>query len=164
MPPVVEVRHYTATIPAGTPASAPVLVALAMPPREVVAIHWRVPHGPMGSLGWLLAMGGVAVLPQPPGTFVIADNEHGEWTPTDLPDSGAWQVRGYNTGASPHAVYLAFHVQTIGRPPAAARPRLIPDRVLASGPLLGIDSATGRVRVIPPGRQAAAARLVAGGE
>lgn len=111
-----EIQHFTATVPAGTPKLTPVTVAIAMPPRIVLSVDWRVPAGPMGVFGWYLAMGGVPVQPQPGGTFVVAHDEHGSWNLAGQPDSGAWQVIGYNTGTNPHSVYLAFHVDLIERP------------------------------------------------
>ena len=111
-----EVQHFTATVPAGTPLAAPVTVAIAMPVRVVARIDWRVPNGPMGVFGWQLAMGGVKVFPTLGDSYVIANDEHGTWAVEDAPDSGAWQVIGYNTGANPHSVYLAFHVNLPERP------------------------------------------------
>lgn len=106
----LEVQHFTATIPAGTPASAPVTVQVTMPARIVRSIDWRVPNGPMGIFGWQVAMGGVKVFPSGGDQWVIANDEHGTWTVHGAPSSGAWQVIGYNTGINPHSVYLAFHV------------------------------------------------------
>lgn len=113
-----EVRSFSATIPAGTPKAAPVNVAIAMPVRIVTQVDWRVPDGPSGLFGWLLAMGGVPVQPQPAGTFIVANNQSGIWHLVGAPDSGAWQVRGYNTGTSPHTVYLDFHCELPERAPA----------------------------------------------
>lgn len=116
----VEIRHFTATIPAGTALASPATVALAMPVRRVSQVDWRVPKGPVGLLGFQLAMGGVKVLPLG-DDWVIANGESGTWHLTDQPDSGAWQLRGYNTGAHAHSVYLAFHVDlvvTVKAPPA----------------------------------------------
>ena len=104
-----QLIHYTATIPAGTAIAAPVTVAIPFSPRQVRLIDWRVPNGPMGTFGWHLAMGGVQVLPNSGDTWVVANDEHGTWQTDDYPDSGAWQVAGYNTGVNPHSVYLAFH-------------------------------------------------------
>lgn len=59
-------------------------------------------------------MGGVPVLPLPTGTYVIADGESGSWSVEDLPDSGAWQVTAYNTGAFNHSVYLDLFCDLIG--------------------------------------------------
>lgn len=104
-----EIQHFTATIPAGTPIGAPVTVAITIPVRIVRQIDWRVPNGPMGVFGWQVSMGGVKVFPTGGDKYVVANNESGSWPVSNAPDSGAWQVTGYNTGANPHSVYLALH-------------------------------------------------------
>lgn len=118
----VEIRHFTATVPAGTAITSPVTVSIAMPPRIVTQIDWRVPNGPMGVFGWQIAMGGVQVFPTQGDTWVLANDERGSWPVTDAPDSGAWQVIGYNTGVNPHSVYLAFHCELPAKIVAAAAP------------------------------------------
>lgn len=127
-----EIRHFTATIPAGTARAAPVTVSIAMSVRVVTRIDWRVPSGPMGTFGWQLAMGGVIVFPSQSDLFVIADNQAGTWDVSNAPDSGAWQVIGYNTGVNPHSVYLTFHCNPPERPLALAA--LIPAYQLSSAP------------------------------
>lgn len=112
----LEVQHFTATVPAGTPLSAPVTVAIPMPVRVVTRIDWRVPNGPMGVFGWQIAMGRVKVFPSGGDLYVTANDEAGTWVVEGAPDSGAWQVIGYNTGANPHSVYLAFHVDLPAKP------------------------------------------------
>lgn len=111
-----EIQHFTATIPAGTPVASPVTVSLAMPPRIITRIDWRVPHGPMGVFAWQVAMGGLRVFPSGGDTWVKANDEHGTWEVHGAPDSGAWQVIGYNTGANPHSVYLAFYADLPVKP------------------------------------------------
>ena len=128
----IEIRHFTATIAAGTPLAAPAAVSIAMPVRAVTQIDWRVPNGPMGQFGWQLAMGGAIVFPVGSDKFVLANDEHGTWTPDAAPDSGAWQVIGYNTGTYPHAVYLAFHVDMPSR--AVQLAKLIPAYELGPSP------------------------------
>lgn len=122
-----EVRHYTVGIAAGTPIATPQVTSLAMPPRRVHSVDWRVPPGAAGLMGWRLTMGGVQVLPTP-GTdlWVIAAGESGRWDISEFPDSGAWQITGYNTGAFPHNVYLAFHVDHAGRRPDPFADLLVP--------------------------------------
>lgn len=115
-----EIQHFTATIPAGTPVTAPATVAITIPVRVVRQIDWRVPPGPMGTFGWQIAMGGVKVFPVTGDKFVVADAQSGSWPITGAPDSGAWQVIGYNTGANPHSVYLAFHCDLPERPAPVA--------------------------------------------
>ena len=106
--PAVEVRTFAVTIPAGTPETAPVTQDIFMPVREVTSVGWKVPPGPSGLMGWRLTMsGGTAVIPTG-GGWVVADDQDDTWPLQDLPDSGAWEVTGYNTGAFPHTVYLTF--------------------------------------------------------
>lgn len=138
-----EIRHFTATIPKGTPVGAPVTVDISFPVRTVRQIDWRVPNGPMGQFGWRLTMGGVQVLPYGSDLWILANDEQATWLPTAAPDSGAWQVTGYNTGGYPHSVYLAFHLD----PPAPPRPavQLIPAALLGAAPSLAV--------VLPPGRR-----------
>lgn len=113
-----SVTALSGTIPAGTPKSALVTVALSLGPFYTDMIRWRVPPGPRGNLGWYLAMGGVQVLPQNAGGFIVADDEYDEWTIENLPDSGAWQLVGYNTGIYNHTVYFDFHTSPITQPGA----------------------------------------------
>lgn len=110
----VEIQHFTVTIPASTPIAAPVTVAITIPVRIVTQVDWRVPNGPLGLMGWRLAMGGVKVLPLG-DDWVVANGESGTWHLTDQPDSGAWQVIGYNTGTHPHKVYVALHCDLVIR-------------------------------------------------
>lgn len=128
----LEINHFTATIPAGTPIASPVTVAVTMPVRVVRSIYWRVPPGPMGVFGWQLAMGKVKVFPATGDAYVVADGQDGTWEITDAPDGGTWQVIGYNTGANPHSVYLAFHcdLPELIRPVSAP----LPAGMLSSSP------------------------------
>jgi hypothetical protein len=103
-----EVRQFAAVIPAGTPSTAPVTADISFPERIVRQVSWRVPPGPSGLMGWRLSMGGVQVAPLPLGSWVVADHAAGSWPLDGLPDSGAWQVTGYNTGTYDHTVYLEF--------------------------------------------------------
>jgi hypothetical protein len=128
----LQIQHFTATIAAGTPLTAPAVIAVSMPARIVRSIDWRVPTGPMGTFGWQIAMGGVKVFPTGGDLYVVADGQDGSWTLADAPDSGAWQVIGYNTGVNPHSVYLAFHVDLPERADAASAP--LPAALLSSSP------------------------------
>jgi hypothetical protein len=139
----LEVQHFTATVPAGTPIATPVTVAITMPARVVRQIDWRVPAGPMGVFGWQLAMGGVKVFPVMGDTWVLANDERGTWLVDDAPDSGSWQVIGYNTGAHAHSVYVAFHCDLPVRVPTRKAPISAidlmpsPDLHLAGPPVRG---------------------------
>lgn len=111
--PAAEVRSFTVTIPAGTPQSAPAVIPVSFPPRVVAGVRWKVPSGPAGLMGWQLSMsGGVPVIPTG-GGFIVTDNDADTWYLQDQPDSGAWEVRGYNTDIYPHNVYLSFLLDLI---------------------------------------------------
>lgn len=111
-----DVRHFTVTTPAGSGSPAVTVTPIGFPPRIVRQVDWRVPSGPMGTMGFLLAMGAVPVLPvYGQSVYVIADGEHGTWTPSDYPDSGGWAVWAYNSGVNPHAVNLTFHLDVPAR-------------------------------------------------
>jgi hypothetical protein len=107
----VTVTSFVATVPAGTTHT----VALNVGTNDVIRIRWRVPPGPRGNLSWYLAMGGVQVLPGTMGTAIVADDESDVWEIGDLPDSGAWQLIGTNTGSFDHSVYLQFFTEPVGQ-------------------------------------------------
>jgi len=108
-----SVTALTATVPAGTQIASPITVSLPVGTNLVDKIRWRVPPGPRGNLGWYLSMGGVQVLPDDKGNYVVADDEYDDWEIAGLPDSGAWQLTGYNTGRYDHTVYLYFFTTPI---------------------------------------------------
>lgn len=108
-----SVIALSGTVPAGTPKTSLAVVDLAVGTNLIDTIRWRVPPGPRGNLGWYLSMGGVQVLPDVAGEFIVADDEFDEWSISGLPDSGAWQLTGYNTGSYDHSVYFQFHVTPV---------------------------------------------------
>lgn len=98
------------TIPAGTPADAPLTFNLTMPPRAVVEIDVRIPPGPRGYVGFAIYAAGAQVLPTNLGEWFIGDNEPLNW-PLESPiTSGAWQLTGYNTGQYDHTLYVIFRM------------------------------------------------------
>jgi hypothetical protein len=121
-----DVYHFTVTIPTGSTAAAPAKVEIPLPVRVVDRIDWKVPPGPMGTMSFLISMGGVPVLPSH-GQFayVTTDGKDGFWELEDYPDSGGWEVTGYNTGGYSHTVLLTFscHLPApLKKPAAAPRP------------------------------------------
>lgn len=115
-----EIRSFTVTIPAGTQVAAPVTTSVSFPARVVTGVHWSVPPGPSGLMGWRLSMsGGVAVIPTG-GGWIIADNDADTWELLGQPDSGGWEVTGYNTDIYDHAVFLDFLLDLPAPAPAAS--------------------------------------------
>jgi hypothetical protein len=117
-----DVRHFTATIPAGTQIANPFTQDISFPPRVVRTIDWRMPPGAAGTTGWRLTMGGVQVVPHLSDPWVIDDGHAGTFALDGYPDSGAWQVTGYNTGTHPHAIYFVFHLDLVRPKPRLAAP------------------------------------------
>ena len=128
-----QVYPFQVTIPAGTAKSAPATTALTLPPTTIERIRWRVPPGPRGQMGWQLAMGGLQVIPTGFGSYIVADNESDDWAIDGLPDSGAWQLIGYNTGNFPHTIYLFMFATPVQLTPSGSSglPALIPSAALA---------------------------------
>ena len=135
-----EIRAAQATIPAGTPLSAPVTVSVAFPDRIVRSVRWRVPRGPGGLMGWQLTSDGVPVIPVVAGTWIVADDEADDWALDGYPTTGNWQVTGYNTGVYPHTVYLTFLLDLI-------TPAVTPAAVVAGTPALQAGQIAGQVTV-----------------
>lgn len=102
------IYSFKALIPAGTDISAPVTVDCSFNPASVISVRWRVPPGPSGFMGWQLTSDGAAVIPAQLNTYIVADDESAQWDIQGYPDSGSWQVTGYNNDSFDHSVYLDF--------------------------------------------------------
>jgi hypothetical protein len=114
-----DIQHFTVTIPTGSTEAAPARIEIPLPPRTVRNSEWKDPPGGMGTMSFLVSMGGVPVLPvYGKFTYVTADNKDGTWNLDKYPDSGGWEVTGYNTGNYAHSLLLTFHCDL----PAPARP------------------------------------------
>lgn len=103
-----DIQQFSCTIPAGTPASAPVTVNMTMPARIIESVIISIPPGPRGELGFALAAAGVQYLPSNAGGFVVADNATFTWDLEGVIESGAWQLIGYNTGYFNHTISVIF--------------------------------------------------------
>lgn len=107
----VEVREFVATCPAGTAIATPTTTSLAMPPRQVNRIRVRIPPGPNGVMGFAIGSAGEPIIPGVQGTWIVASDEVFTWDLADLINSGAWEVRQYNTGIFDHSIYITYEVQ-----------------------------------------------------
>ncbi len=125
-----EIRQFQVAIPAGTTQAAPLVTLTAFDPREVRRIEWRFPAGCGGLVGFYVAMSKVQILPLPAGTWVVGDNSSGGWDVSGQPNSGQWQIVGYNTGAHQHTLEIKYHVDLVEPPERDLE--VIPDLVLSS--------------------------------
>jgi hypothetical protein len=108
-----RVLQYTASIPAGTPKTGPVTVAMPFDNWEVEAIDLEVHPGPAATMGFYLANNGIPWIPRTPGEWLVWDDHTETFYPTSYPTASGWQVVGYNTGIYPHAVVVRFHVNAL---------------------------------------------------
>ena len=108
----LRVLQFAATIPAGTPKTAPVTTTFALDNWEVEAIGLEVPPGPGGLMGFYVANNGVPWIPQPAGSYLVWDNYRDKWPLEGQPNASGWQVVGYNTGVYAHTVTVRFHVKS----------------------------------------------------
>lgn len=108
-----SLTEFACLIQAGTSFASPVTVNCDVGTNEVESIRWRVPPGNRGNLGWWLAMNGTQVLPDRLGTFVVADGEWDTWVVGGLPNTGTWELIGFNNGSHDHTVYLTFFTSPV---------------------------------------------------
>lgn len=117
-----EHYEFTVTVPSGTPKTAPIIVPTVMPARKVVSIAWTIPPGASGFTGFRITMGGIQVAPVNLGAWIIRDGTDGASSLAKLPDSGAWDITAYNTGAFPHTIYVTYYVDLIKPAPLIVVP------------------------------------------
>ena len=112
----VQVRKVAATIPAGTAIATPHTVDLSFPPFVVDWISVRIPPGPNGNVGWLIGSMGEQVIPftDTGPVYIVGNDETITWQLTDQPDSGSWELTGYNTGTYDHTLYVTFGLDLPG--------------------------------------------------
>lgn len=106
--------EFTITVPAHTAiANAITTLTPLQTPRKLVGINWMIPQGPSGTLGWRFTMGKIQVVPVNKGAWLIRDGNADGSELSRLPDSGAWEVTAYNTGANPHTIYVTYYAEII---------------------------------------------------
>lgn len=138
-----EARWYAVTVPAGTAEATPATTDITFPSMVVARVRARVPPGPSGLLGWRLAVNGEQVIPLNLGAWIVADDEVLIWDLTDLPNSGAWQLVGYNTGTYDHAIYLGFELSPLSSSATAAAAVTAADQAAITSTLALTGGGTG---------------------
>src|SRR5262245_38859499 len=111
-----DIFSFQALIPAGTAKATPVTVALTLPTRIVQELEVLTPPGPRGEVGWAIGLSGENIIPTQRGQFIVTDDEVIRWPLEGYPDSGAWQLFGYNTGVFDHTIYVRFLTAVISEP------------------------------------------------
>jgi hypothetical protein len=108
-----QYRSFQVTIPAGTPQASPVVINTQFEPLAVDQIDIRIPPGPLGQMGFQIASSRQQVIPWNAGQFIIANDEPLSFPSTNYPDSGDWQVIGFNTGVFNHSIWVRFALRPV---------------------------------------------------
>lgn len=104
----MQSRPYAAdlTVPAGTPATAPVSLTVPVPTGHVTRGVLTIPDGPNGLAGWQLLLAGTPIVPYDGESWLIG-NDHVYTFPIDQDvNAGQLTVSGYNTGQYPHTFHF----------------------------------------------------------
>jgi hypothetical protein len=122
-----RIAAFACTVPAGTPVGSPVAVSTPFVDGIVTAIDIRVPPGPSGLVGFTIAYGGQAVIPDNAGTWLIADDEKFQWPTENYPTGRQWSLIGYNTDVYDHTIYVRYLIDEFTAPaPTVIQPLAIP--------------------------------------
>lgn len=128
----LRVFQFAATIPAGTPVTAPVTVPLEIDNWDLESLDLEVPAGPAGLMGFQIYNNGVPWIPASEVGWLVWDDIQQSWFMHDQPNASGWAVVGYNTGVYDHDVTVRMHVN----PPAvAAAPASVPTVTFVSTPI-----------------------------
>lgn len=119
-----QYRSFQVTIPAGTPKVTPVIINTRFEPMTVSEIDVLIPPGPLGQMGFQIASSRVQVIPWNTGQFIVSNDERLTLPINNAPNSGDWQVIGYNTGVFDHTIWVRFALDSnsIATAPAPAQP------------------------------------------
>jgi len=108
-----EIYAFDIDVPAQTPVSAPVIIDLSMPAREIERVEIMVPPGAAGNVGFQFASSGTPFIPVRGATFIIASPGTLDWSLEDQITSGSWQAIAYNTGAYDHYIQARFFAKLL---------------------------------------------------
>ena len=81
-------------------------------------------------MGFRVTMSGGQIVLPVNGTYIVTDDRADVWPLIDQPDSGAWELTGYNTDIYNHTVYVDFFLQLVGQ--ATEVTSFLPNSALSS--------------------------------
>jgi hypothetical protein len=126
---------FHVTIPAGTPAAAPLITPVAWAPGHVRKIHVTIPDGHAGLTGYAIGYAGQQTIPDGAGTFIVSNDEKIEHD-IAVPYVGSqWFVSGYNTDVHDHTFHIRAEIDEIskGEPAPVLPANVTPDTVETPG-------------------------------
>lgn len=115
------IRQFTVSIPASTAKAAPFTKVISFPAETVITLDLEVPHGPVGLMGFYLAISGQQIIPFQTGEFIVWDDVQDTWALEDYPQTNAWSIVGYNLDTTfAHQVVARFHNEPLHVQPIAS--------------------------------------------
>lgn len=107
---VSQIQQFANLIAAGRPINNPQIFPMAIAALDVQWIEWQVPPGARGNVGFWIGSKGQPIIPYTVGApqWIVTDGQFTHWDLDDMPDSGDWEMRGYNLGVLAHTVYVRF--------------------------------------------------------
>jgi flagellar hook protein FlgE len=135
---VDRIEWFAVTIPANTPANAPVTFPCVFQQGSVIEIDVKVPPGPSGNVGFFIGAGGSQYIPYTNGAFIMPDDDYFTWPIDNAINSGSFSVTGYNADAFDHTIQVGFQINELNYAQMAAVAAIgtssaaLPDTVTAS--------------------------------
>lgn len=107
---VYQVQQFANLIAAGTAKANPTVFPMALMALDIEWVEWEVPPGARGDVGFWIGSKGQPIFPYTVGApqWIVTDGRFVHWDLENQPDSGDWEMRGYNIGVRPHTVYIRF--------------------------------------------------------
>lgn len=124
----IQVQQFIATIPAGTAIATPVTVQMQLTVFQVDAVHIRVPKGHNGQTGFFIASSGQQIIPFRAGNvpvWINANDETFRWDLAELPQSGDYQLVGYNLGNFDHTFHVRWELSNTPDPSPGPPPTML---------------------------------------
>lgn len=123
-----RIEAFEVVAPKGTPKAAPIEVATAFNPAELVRVEVIIPDGVTYLAGLRILMAHAQAIPSTAGAWIVANDEKIELETVGYSNSGAWSVLVYNTDIFDHTFHIRYHVAdfAITAPPDTAVPIATP--------------------------------------
>lgn len=108
--------YQTLTVPAGTPATAPVSQAWPLEDNQLLDVHITIPDGHCGLTGFRILQAQQQIVPFANDSFIVANDEKIDYPFDDQITSTGLVLNGYNTDIFPHTFYVRATVTNLPEP------------------------------------------------
>ena len=107
----VQINQTTVVVPANTPKTALSVATISLPLLQIESIDLEVPPGPVGLMGFYIALSGQQWIPWNAGEFIVWDNYRDSCDLQNQLIGVPWEVHAYNLdAANSHEIVVRFHL------------------------------------------------------